>query len=416
MMRHQIHNLFAGSKFALSVFVLAIVMGGGSTPSQTLIGTTTDLGNVKLELIDGALVEASISAIDQLGKVSGDGIPDGLNVQEILSLTTSRESQAASHKVAIHMNRGGKIMASNPQVRDERVKFKSDSGVDAISLQAAVAIVWESSSLVESTLKDRSKQDDVVVVQTNKGEQLVPGILEAIDGEFVRLNYEGVSRKIGLSKVKAVLMADIGLSSSQGSLATIDLIDRSRVVGLVEKLEEDQLQVAVAGGAAVNIDAAKVVRISIASDRLAYLSDAEPIEAEESSIFSVQRDWQRDRSVAGNRLKIRLANSEKTIEFNKGLGTQSSSLLLFANENDFDRFTATVGIDAETKGRGDCQMVVRGDGIELWSKRVRGSDGPSEINVDISGMKEVALIVYPGAEFDLGDHANWGNAKFLKTK
>ena len=95
---------------------------------------------------------------------------------------------------------------------------------------------------------------------------------------------------------------------------------------------------------------------------------------------------------------------------------QASSRLVFANEAGFDRFSAVAGIAAETKGRGDCQMIVRGDGIELWSKRVTGGGGPLEIDVDIEGIKEVALVVSPGAEFDLGDHANWGEARFLKTK
>ena len=41
---------------------------------------------------------------------------------------------------------------------------------------------------------------------------------------------------------------------------------------------------------------------------------------------------------------------------------------------------------------------------------------PLEIDVDIEGIREVVLVVSPGAEFDLGDHANWGEARFLKTK
>ena len=104
------------------------------------------------------------------------------------------------------------------------------------------------------------------------------------------------------------------------------------------------------------------------------------------------------------------------MEFKKGLGTQAFSLLVFKNSRGFDRFNAVVGIDAETQGRGDCQMVVLGDGIELWSRRVRGSDDPQEIDVDIEGINQISLVVYPGEYFDLGDHANWGNARFVKTK
>jgi len=95
---------------------------------------------------------------------------------------------------------------------------------------------------------------------------------------------------------------------------------------------------------------------------------------------------------------------------------QSFSQLSFSNSNEFDRFKSFVGIDAETQGRGDCQMVVRGDGIELWSKRIKAAEEPQQVDVDISGIKEISLIVYPGEDFDLGDHADWGEARFLKTK
>ena len=104
------------------------------------------------------------------------------------------------------------------------------------------------------------------------------------------------------------------------------------------------------------------------------------------------------------------------IELRKGIGTQSFSRLSFANTNEFDRFRAVVGIDAETGGRGDCQMVVQGDGIELWSKRVKAAEDPIQVDLDIAGIKEIALIVNPGEDFDLGDHADWGDARFLKTK
>ena len=77
---------------------------------------------------------------------------------------------------------------------------------------------------------------------------------------------------------------------------------------------------------------------------------------------------------------------------------------------------ATVGIDSETKGRGDCRMVVRGDGIELWSGRVTGRSGLQVVDVSIRGIDAVELEVVPGEEFDLADHANWCDARFIKSK
>jgi hypothetical protein len=61
-------------------------------------------------------------------------------------------------------------------------------------------------------------------------------------------------------------------------------------------------------------------------------------------------------------------------------------------------------------------MRVEGDGITLWSQRIRGGEPSVEIDVDISGISQVALVVDPGEQFDLADHADWARARFLKTE
>jgi hypothetical protein len=61
-------------------------------------------------------------------------------------------------------------------------------------------------------------------------------------------------------------------------------------------------------------------------------------------------------------------------------------------------------------------MIVRGDGIELWAAEVTGSSGLQVLDVSIEGIGEVELEVVPGKDFDLADHADWCDARFLKTK
>lgn len=60
-------------------------------------------------------------------------------------------------------------------------------------------------------------------------------------------------------------------------------------------------------------------------------------------------------------------------------------------------------------------MIVRGDGIELWSGQVTGVSGPQTIDVSIRGIELIELEVAPGEEFDLADHANWCDARFVKS-
>ena len=174
------------------------------------------------------------------------------------------------------------------------------------------------------------------------------------------------------------------------------------------------INVAVTEGVAIQAACDQVYAINIASDRLQFLSDLKPLEVREDSDFVVSRPFKKDASVTGGKMSI-LGVDGDTVSIDRGLGVQATSELTFSNGG-FDRLRGTVGIDLETKGRGDCEAIVRGDGIDLWRQRIQGGKNAVVLDVDISGINKVTLIVNPGREFDLADHLNWGNVRFLKTK
>ena len=289
---------------------------------------STDLGKSKIQLVNGTNIEATISSIDQAGNVMGEGVPVGLNLSEILSLDTSRpKKREDSNSVSIFLVGGGRVFASDPSITDEKVAFLSASGTNELSLQATSAIVWSTSPMVQRTRKAPSKENDIVIVATADGERSVEGILESIDAQFVHLNYNGESRKIGLSKVNAVITANLGLKKPEGSVATIQGVDESSFVGVIVGIGDGKLTLSLAAGTSVELPTSNIGEISIASDRLLYLSDIEPIEVQEKAIFAIQRPWKRDRSVENHELRIRLEGSEKNHLFYQGIGNTG----VFAN-------------------------------------------------------------------------------------
>ncbi|MFK7766557.1 MAG: NPCBM/NEW2 domain-containing protein [Mariniblastus sp.] len=385
---------------------------------STMSASAQELGKCSIDLLDGTTVEATVASIDAAGNVTGPDVPGGLKLQDVLAVTTERaiEKSSGEGAVSIITLEGGRIAARNLKLGDEKLVFDSQAGIQSLPLQALRAIVWSKSSTVENAIRQPSKENDKVIVKSEDGEAAYEGLFESLDSERIGLNYQGESQTIGLDKVAAVVTADLGMSGPQGSSANVGLVDGSNLVGVISTIADGVLTMKIAGDSSVSLKAESIVEITITSDRLQYLSDVEPADVEERAVFAVQRTWKRDRSVENNPLSIRIGKSAKSVEFKKGLGVQAFSRLVFGNPKEFDRFNATVGIDAETKGRGDCVMTVRGDGIELWSKRIQGSGEPVAVDLDITGIKEVELLVYPGEDFDLGDHANWAEARFLKTK
>ncbi len=374
------------------------------------------LGDVTLKMIDGSVIEGTIDAIDEQGRLSGQNVPDDCSMDQVASVLTGRAVVGQKAPVEIRLVSAGVVFADQVTISDDKVQVRRQGNNREISLDLVEAIIWNNSETAAAQMQDRSSESDAVVVATDSGERVVQGILEGVDSTHVKIRYRGESRKIGISKVNAVVVADLKLPSADGSKLTVSLIDGSKFVGVFKALADTSLVLSPIASSSVSLAVAEIVSIEVQSDRVVYLSDLEPVDVQQRSVFSVPRPWKRDKSIEGSPLTLVDRSTGKNNVYSKGLGTQANTSLTFENEGDFDRLEATVGIDAETMGRGDCELIVRGDGIKLWSKRMRGSDGPEVLSVDISGMKQIVLSVRSGEQFDLADHIDWCDARFMKNQ
>jgi hypothetical protein len=375
------------------------------------------LMDAKLTLIDGSNLIGTISEINEHGDVLLSGSPQIIAVSEIDSIVIDRAVSADSSgagSVMVHLVNGSRIAIRKPALNDEVLTFESSFGIKQLPLQSISAIIWRATPTVETQLTQPSTSDDRIVVDTNEGERIVSGLIEGLDAQQLQFQYQNESRQVNIGRINGVLMADVGIKLPTGVEVSLDLIDLSKLRGVLVKLDDSQLYLKVLESLVLKVPTDQIKAIAIKSDRQVYLSDLTPVDVRQRTDFGLPRNWQRDRSVQGNRLTLRKDDSSQVQEFAKGLGVQAFTQLDFANDNAFTRFKAFVGIDTETKGRGDCRMVVRGDGIELWSARVRGTDSLQELDLDISGFKTISLIVLSGDAFDLADHANWCNARFVK--
>ncbi len=112
-------------------------------------------------------------------------------------------------------------------------------------------------------------------------------------------------------------------------------------------------------------------------------------------------------SVAGKPLRI------GNRSFRDGVGTHAPSLMRIEPRG-AQRFTAWVGVDAETGKNGSVRFRVIGDGKVLFDSGLRkGGDAPLKVDVDLRGMKRILLVVEDGGDGRAYDHADWAEAEFL---
>ncbi|MEM9409674.1 MAG: NPCBM/NEW2 domain-containing protein [Planctomycetota bacterium] len=390
-----------------SIFTFAICLNP--------IDAQEGLNKARIRLVNGSSFRANIKSIDETGLLSGSRMIEKINLDEITEVNTGKALRSNTDLPRILLPNRGFLLATNILVENEYLTFDSPV-VQPIPLRLEnfAAIVWSNSEQVQQSISASSKDADTVIVSTKNGDRSVAGLLDTIDETHVSINYKGKTRKISLEKVRAVIPADLS-SHIKNTEASIALTDGSKIIGKVIRFDGALLTIAVTSNFELQIKAEYISQIKIESDRIAYLSDLNPIRVEQQSKYAAARPWQKDKSLLGNPLKLKYRSDGKILEFSKGIGARSYTELVFENER-FSEFRTVVGIDVETGGRGDCEMIVEGDGIQLWSRRVKADDDPESIVVNIEGIQKVSLIVREGKYFDLADHANWADARFTTSK
>ncbi len=346
------------------------------------------------------------------------GAQQRLNLDDAMRIDSGRRVVAVNRPIQIMLVGGGWLNADRVTFTGEAFEIITPWGTARLAPDIVAGIVFDRSadrSRFDQALADRSVESDTVIAKTSQGQQAVSGVLESIDDEQLILNYQGRPRPVNLSKVAGIVTADLKPASLQGPRCTVQLVDGGSLTGLLSGLNDGQLKIELLANSAIQLPWSYVASVTIASNSVAWLSDLEPASAEHSPLATLPFQWQRDRSADQNPLTLIWPSTGDTRIFSRGIGTRSASRLEFLNDQGFQRLVATVGIDAETQGRGNCEVSVWADGIQLWSAGISGRSDPVPLDVGIGDMNRITLVVRHGMHLDLGDHVDWAEIRFVKT-
>jgi len=103
---------------------------------------------------------------------------------------------------------------------------------------------------------------------------------------------------------------------------------------------------------------------------------------------------------------------EKT--YDRGIGAHSNSTIIYdLTDKNVDIFTAYVGVDREMYGSiGSVTFQVFVDGEKQFDSGLMHSRDPQKyIEVNVTGAKELKLVVTDGGNGNGSDHASWGDTK-----
>ena len=368
-------------------------------------------------LLDGSRIGQNIKAITAEGKVEFDGDAKPVDLQGLRRIERTLERTASAASARVHLLGGGMIRASAVTLDDESCHINWAYGQMKLPIAAvrgirlndetdlkklpAGADTFDADLNTPPTDKDR-----LFAIVENKIQSL-PGIFVALSSEKIKFSFENTERELDRAKALGLTLAGGGKRPDLNGLALVQLVDGSAIWAKITTMTSGMTTLKLPSGLDVKLPWAAVARLDVRSDRLIFLSDLEPTDIYEKSIATVG-SWQRDRSVRGKPLSIKGKN------FDKGIGVHATSRLTYAVDPKFTTFAATIGIDDMTKGKGDCEFVILGDGKELLRQRVRGSEAATEIRVKLEGAKKITIAVEAGEDLDFADHGNWGDARLIR--
>lgn len=102
--------------------------------------------------------------------------------------------------------------------------------------------------------------------------------------------------------------------------------------------------------------------------------------------------------------------------FRYGIGSHASSNIVYKLPKNFDKFHAVIGLDDESACGDGVYFAVRGDGNNLYRSDRMYSTQKTSIDIDISGIRELELILDQGGKDRDCDHGDWANAWLEATK
>ncbi len=367
-----------------------------------------------LVLLDGTRVEGEVVAIEEDGAVRLKGheapVPlDGLRRIERAEPVEPGKTPPCT----VHLASGGVMEARDVTFDGERFEVTWAYGTASLppetvgAVRLGAAAKGGDAAEFEAARARPEVPRDVLFAVAEADLQAVTGALAKITPEEVAFIWAGTERTIDRSRVYGLVMARRGRRADLAGRGLVHTADGSRLWGRVERLERGTLRLAIAPGVSIALPWKHVRRIDVRSRRMVFLSDLDPAAAEEEALVTFA-GWQADRSVVGTPLRL----GDRAWE--KGLGMHARCRLEYEIGERFDTFAATVGLDATSEGRGDCVLRVEGDGRELWQRRVRGRDKPCDIRVDVAGVRRLAVEVLWGEGLDVGDRADWCDARLLK--
>jgi len=377
------------------VFTALTVDGGTSTGRVRQFGPG---GDVTLVKADGS---ERIVALDALVKLTRDGAA----------------APAPAEAPAVLFPDGDRLYRAVTGASAE-----TTLSVQSFTLQGPLAVPVESVLGLVLALPTDSDALDGLLARV-RGEPRQSEVLWLANGDrmaggFLGLTDKTVEFQPGKDPVKVDRAGVVGLGfdpalvvypKPEGGFLEMTLSDGSRLGVTHPRVEQGYVSATTRFGAAVRFPIADLMRVHARTASVVYLSEREPAAAKYVPYVGPARPYRRDATVDGGPLRL------SGQDYERGIGTQSRTLLAYRLERGDRRFQALVGVDDRAGPLGSVVFRVLVDGKERFVSPVMSArDAPRALDLDISDARSLILATEFGDRGGVRDLADWVEARVIR--
>ncbi|HEV8003155.1 MAG TPA: NPCBM/NEW2 domain-containing protein [Planctomycetaceae bacterium] len=386
------------------------------------VARAADPGAATIYLADGSRKVGVIRSLSVSELVLDREPAERLATADIVRLEFANRSLPPPRASLIQLANGDRIVAGLSSMSDESVvalwKSYPDLPPVQISASAVAGIlvsvpegVADKTRAFRDVFGRRDKSDTVLLVN---GDRLA-GDLTSFDQAALKLSQGGKLLQIELPRVRGISFSSdlTSLPAAHKPRIEVTLGDGSQLTGWNASREAGgPLRLSSLLVSTLELPLADVAAIRFLDGRTTYLSDLQPTESRLAPYFGSATTAApgHDQSAAGGPLLVR------GVSYPKGLGTRSSSRIVYQLGAQFRAFQATAAIDDYARGKGSLRFAVEVDGTRAWTgDLVTGSSRPMVVGpIDVSGKQTLALLVEYGELADVDDWADWCDAVVIR--
>lgn len=368
-----------------------------------------------------------------------DGEKQTLLLEELMGLNpVAMPAEIDAEPAAwINLDDGSEVLAKDYTVSQGAVKAGLLGGDELTAKTSAVR--WarfkkqsEAQAAEWAKIVEADAAADLIVIRKDERIDYLEGVVEDITAETVNFRLDGDLVPVRREKVEGVVYFHPNRGKQPTPVGVVHDASGSHFNAASLELAENGIKLTTASGAEIVRPLSAIRQIDFSAGKIAYLSDLQPRAVEWTPFFGSNLDEQlvviyqpRMNSPISNdaargepgQLQLRKTNENGVSEihtYSKGIALHSRAEVTWLLPDEFRVLKAIAGIDARYRNLGHVELIITGDGEELFRGEISGQDEPLPLEIDLTGVRRLTVLVDFGKNLDLGDHLNLCNARVVK--